>query len=929
MESQTHGFISTRTPLSGGASVAAGGEQAFLEARAHLVDDVHQRILAPGRVGAVLLGGEGSGKTAILRVVAHRVSRTHHVVRIWASKNASAEPYRAIASLLAELETEQARHPLTLLQGIRTLLAEQSDGRPVVFAIDNAEYLDPESATIITRLVSGGGASVLIAAESLRTVNESFSDLWRNGELERFDLPSLTRTEIRGIAEAALGAPLSPQAVEAAWRSSEGNARFLCAALEELPQSGLILHRGAWVVAGPTAAVAGSPRVPAPVRDRARSALGALHARELRIVRALAFAGALPAAVVRRLASLPGGPSDAPVPEPARAATEAAHLDALQPLTVQNRGEGATTVSLASRLFAAAVREQTTAAEASELYLLLSGGPVGAFDPAGLDPMLHAEWLLAAGLPVPADLSLAAARRCTFAGLADRALFWASRESDDSPERLLEAARAALAAGRGEEAGAFSARGRAASAGASTATAVSLLILASRAARLVGEVPAQRQALLEEADERLVSAGREPGSTCMTGQQILEHRGELTIARAEEASFSGNYQVAADMLQGADRAGWTPEQAVLGTGLLCVALAVTDGQHAAVGLADSLQSEIAREPSFSRRTLDITRLRIAAVRYAAGHAGEPVPGPGVEGRARPSSAAADIILDSARGVASALQGRPDQARALLFPVARQLELQDPYSLLPLVAAALAYSSAEAGALGAAIGYLPLAQAGHAVPRAAHAFINQIQVCSAGLRESQVETAAKLGHLAEAARGEGAWWLEMSHRLAQVRAGDSRAATALAGAAARVEGIYAASCELYAKATSTGDVELFAQAMENAELAGDSRFARECAAQALQAAQLSGTRGVLKGIQQRARLLFGDTADLELGAALERLTKREREVARLAAQGESNRSIAVQMGVTVRTVEGHLYQVYSKLHIRARNELADLILAGAR
>ena len=910
-----------------GASVAAEGEQAFLEARAHLIDDVHQRILAPGRVGAVLLGAEGSGKTAILRVVAHRASRTHHVVRIWASRNASAEPYRAIAFLLAELETEQARHPLTLLQGIRTLLAEQSDGRPVVFAIDNAEYLDPESATIITRLVSGGGASVLIAAESLRTVNESFSDLWRDGELERFDLPSLTRTEIRGIAEAALGAPLSPQAVEAAWRSSEGNARFLGAALEELPQSDLILHRGAWVAAEPTAAAPGSTRVPAPVRDRARSALGALHARELRMVRALAFAGALPAVAVRRLASLPGGLSDAPVPEPARAATEAAHLDALQPLTVQNRGEGATTVSLASRLFAAAVREQTTAAEAAELYLLLTGQLVDTFDPAGLDPMLHAEWLLVAGLPVPANLSLAAARRCTFEGLADRALFWASRESDDSPERIFEAARAALAAGRGEQAEVFLAKGRATSAGASTATAVNLLILGSRAARLAGGVPAQRQALLDEAGERLASAGRQPGS--MTGQQMLEHRSELTIARAEEASFSGNYPEALEILQDADRAGWTPEQAVLGDGLLCVALAMTDGQHAAAGLADSLQAEIAHEPSFSRMTLDVTRLRIAVVRYAAGMSGEPGSGPGVEGRARPSAAAADIILDSARGVAAAVQGRPDQARMLLFPVARQLELQDPYSLLPLVAAALAYSSAEAGALGAAIGYLPLAQAGHAVPWAAHAFISQIQVGSAGLRESQVETAAKLGHLAEAARGKGAWMLELSHRLAQVRAGDSRAATVLAGAAARVEGIYAASCGLYAKAMSTGDVELFAQAMENAELAGDSRFARECAAQALQAAQLSGTRGVLKGIQQRARLLFGDTADLELGAALERLTKREREVARLAAQGESNRSIAVQMGVTVRTVEGHLYQVYSKLHIRARNELADLILAGAR
>ncbi|MCU1631792.1 MAG: hypothetical protein JWM61_444, partial [Micrococcaceae bacterium] len=70
-------------------------------------------------------------------------------------------------------------------------------------------------------------------------------------------------------------------------------------------------------------------------------------------------------------------------------------------------------------------------------------------------------------------------------------------------------------------------------------------------------------------------------------------------------------------------------------------------------------------------------------------------------------------------------------------------------------------------------------------------------------------------------------------------------------------------------------------------------------------------------------------DLQMGAALERLTKREREVAQLVARGENNKSIAVTMGVTTRTVEGHLYQIFSKLHLRTRGELVDLILAGDR
>ncbi|PCC27453.1 hypothetical protein CIK76_17030 [Glutamicibacter sp. BW80] len=57
-----------------------------------------------------------------------------------------------------------------------------------------------------------------------------------------------------------------------------------------------------------------------------------------------------------------------------------------------------------------------------------------------------------------------------------------------------------------------------------------------------------------------------------------------------------------------------------------------------------------------------------------------------------------------------------------------------------------------------------------------------------------------------------------------------------------------------------------------------------------------------------------------------LTEREKFVASAAAMGLSNQEIAKQASVSVRTVEGHLYQVYSKLGISKR---ADLKLhAGA-
>jgi DNA-binding CsgD family transcriptional regulator len=53
-----------------------------------------------------------------------------------------------------------------------------------------------------------------------------------------------------------------------------------------------------------------------------------------------------------------------------------------------------------------------------------------------------------------------------------------------------------------------------------------------------------------------------------------------------------------------------------------------------------------------------------------------------------------------------------------------------------------------------------------------------------------------------------------------------------------------------------------------------------------------------------------------------LTPSERSVAHLAAAGRSNREIADQLVLSVRTVESHLGSVYRKLGVRSRVQLAS-------
>ncbi|WFR68177.1 LuxR C-terminal-related transcriptional regulator [Curtobacterium flaccumfaciens] len=55
-----------------------------------------------------------------------------------------------------------------------------------------------------------------------------------------------------------------------------------------------------------------------------------------------------------------------------------------------------------------------------------------------------------------------------------------------------------------------------------------------------------------------------------------------------------------------------------------------------------------------------------------------------------------------------------------------------------------------------------------------------------------------------------------------------------------------------------------------------------------------------------------------------LTNREYEVAKLAAEGLSNRRIAETLGLSVRTIDAHLSRVFTKWDLHARTELGELL-----
>ncbi|MFL6133648.1 MAG: response regulator transcription factor, partial [Nocardioidaceae bacterium] len=112
--------------------------------------------------------------------------------------------------------------------------------------------------------------------------------------------------------------------------------------------------------------------------------------------------------------------------------------------------------------------------------------------------------------------------------------------------------------------------------------------------------------------------------------------------------------------------------------------------------------------------------------------------------------------------------------------------------------------------------------------------------------------------------------------------------------------------------------------------------------------VAGTRAALgestydRVVSEGARLRFEDAVAVALGSEGEpergpapahanpdqpvpRLTRRESEVARLVAQGLTDRQIAERLVLTRRTAEGHVQQALRKLGFTSRQQLAGWVV----
>ena len=294
---------------------------------------------------------------------------------------------------------------------------------------------------------------------------------------------------------------------------------------------------------------------------------------------------------------------------------------------------------------------------------------------------------------------------------------------------------------------------------------------------------------------------------------------------------------------------------------------------------------------------------------------------------RPDPNAGLVALSEAEVVLAS--GRVREAIPLLRDAALRLDEIDFGGLSATAHLRLAESLARAGDVTGAKAELAKGLTGE--PRTLEMFRPEQLLVEAWARVTTGDVKAARALLTDAqtmAEVQGEQLVEVQVHHAGVRWGDRGAARKLLRISPDVEGPFALTAALQARAfldRNVGDL------IEASDRFADHGMAGEAADAMAQAAKVASRfdRMDAHRLANRAAAIVaaagGFTSPALRAVVMETpLTRRQHEIATLAATGMSNRTIAEHMGIGVRTVESHLGAAYRRLGVTNRAELSELL-----
>lgn len=879
------------------------------------------RVLSESHAGVLLTGAPGSGKSYLTSLVVKEMRNDAYVVVLRASTGLAGVPYGSLNVLLRDLDAEFLSHPALVLSALTGLLTERAEGRRVYLVIENATDVDEFAGVVISQLARNGTAGLMLTCTDPQRLCSEISRLCADGHLERIELDPLPLPDAIAWLEASLGGRISASAAHEFWTASGGNPHYLKMLAGELVESGsLAVRDGVWILTQTDL-----PHGPA-ITDLILTRLGKLSAGERKALEIVALARAVPLEALLAIAL----PDD---------------IDSLERRGILVVDDSLPRIiGLQNQLLCDVIRSNIPTGRSRDLWRQFRG----TIDPASMHPALtvaFAAWALECGTPLGRDEALRAAMTANIRmdyPLALR-LVRSIPGYDGSAAAVAEECAALVGLGAVSEAHASLRRFRRSNGeeavpdGTGAPSSVEWLRFELAEAAVLQSEPGSADFVAERLLHVRNSLGRLlSGPSGISGlADAARVREQLVLAEAQAAGTAGRYTDAATLLEDAlqDFEVLGPEFRFLAGSRLCEAWAMIGRQTEAADLAGQL---LADNPI---PTISVTaawsaagRLKLALLIAGSWDTVSSIAAPRWDSRfpaGQPFPASFDLSLALLR----CLQGRGHEGLESLVPLIGQLRVRDDEGLLGVACAAAAYASMLQGQPHQARHFLAGVESSPTTDRRAVDWITRYFATLAGSAGQGTQAVTDgLTLLADEDHEAGNYGLELFTLGAAARLGETRAVPRLLEAARKCHGDYADLCARFANGLLAGDVSQQVAAAQHAQDLHHDLWAFDAAESIIHSDPALHDRRLLMQARRIAETCRHRMRSPQDAARQEdRLTARELEIASLAAHGQSNKAIAAELHISVRTVEGHLYQIYGKLQIEERSELTFALglLEGSR
>jgi DNA-binding CsgD family transcriptional regulator len=867
---------------------------AKLQAERSLAPRGLTEALASAR-GLFLSGPAGIGKSYLADLLAaEREAAGAAVVSIRATFGSAELPFGAFATHLASADRPIASQFIEIRQALTDFAGE----RPLLLVVDDIHQLDDASAAMVYQFVTDGQSRLICTARTGHQPPAGVLDLIQSGMVHRHEVKPLDVDQLQTLATDALGCPLDTTTAQRLLAATGGNPLVV----KELLLSSL--DRGSVERGRDVATISQLPTDAPRLVDLVRARLAHLSPDDLGALRHIAFAEPCDPAEVASVAD----------------ADTLIRLESAEAIiTTENRGQ--LVIRVAHPIYGEVLRASTGLLQRRAILGSLASDLAarGATRPAEVIKL--ARLAVDGGIPVDAGVLRKAIAPTMQAGQLDLAERIARRlmEDSDSFSDGMELGRVLHFQGDmvGLREHLDGLRPRAGGPGEHRAIA----LLEATAERMVGNDAALADRLIAEAIERYPESDDDWMPVCvndMRAEQCVFRVGSWDNAELEQevAQYLTDERplvrlrahVAASLIHGLGHRSDLARGHVEG----------------ALGILGSLGADnpLATIAIRIYETLaDITSGDLRAAEQVMS--------------AALAEAADDVGLSLASlylAIPRALSGRPSSALQVMeahldhWDHCRGFMPPRYHWVLRLLCAAMAGDIAQARLALAAYERDP----GCLHSLDVFADLGAVRLAVADGRPTDATTIATAA--ADRWQAINLGYAEAMCRYELVRLGDPSPEARLVELADACDGVLVRTFADQAIALRRHDGTVLAELAERFEAMGCVLYATEAAMQASDALRRDGDQRGANRLLARAAELRGMcestvTAMPVVDTGAFALSKREREVAMLAAQGMTSRAIAEQLFISSRTAENHLSKVYDKLGVRSRAELSRMLDGG--